>query len=118
MSVGADACHDSPFHEIVRQQLRISLNPIRSCVSYPRTAEEEIKTKNVWLKGHTGLWPEHLFFDHFINTPTDFGTITILYSQPVAALQIFTPENNWKWVKHIDNALVRLSTFIDMFRRP
>ncbi|KAF8870498.1 hypothetical protein BD779DRAFT_1614102 [Infundibulicybe gibba] len=56
---------------------------------YPRSAEEEEKTKNVWLKGHT-----------------DFGTITILYSQPVAALQILTPDGKWKWVRHIDNALV------------
>ncbi|KAJ3509886.1 hypothetical protein NLJ89_g4977 [Agrocybe chaxingu] len=57
--------------------------------SYPRTEEEEIKSKNVWLKGHT-----------------DFGSITILYSQPVAALQILTKEGSWKWVKHIENALI------------
>jgi len=56
---------------------------------YPRSQEEETKTKNVWLKGHT-----------------DMGSITILYSQPVAALQILTKDGNWKWVKHIDNALV------------
>jgi len=62
---------------------------VRFMKYYPRTVEEEIKTKNVWLKGHT-----------------DFGTITILYSQPIAALQILTPENNWKWVRHIDNALI------------
>ena len=36
----------------------------------------------------------------------DFGTITILYSQPVAALQILTKDGNWKWVRHIENALV------------
>ncbi|PPQ91997.1 hypothetical protein CVT25_004653 [Psilocybe cyanescens] len=51
--------------------------------------EDEVKSKNVWLKGHT-----------------DFGTITILYSQPVAALQILTSDGTWKWVKHIENALV------------
>jgi isopenicillin N synthase-like dioxygenase len=38
--------------------------------------------------------------------PTDFGTITVLYSQPVAALQILTKEGQWKWVQHIENALV------------
>ena len=38
---------------------------------------------------------------------TDFGTITILWSQPVGGLQIRTPEGEWKWVRHIDNALVR-----------
>ena len=36
----------------------------------------------------------------------DFGTITILYSQPVAALQILTKDGSWKWVKHVENALV------------
>ncbi|KAK0187440.1 Clavaminate synthase-like protein [Armillaria mellea] len=56
---------------------------------YPHSAEDNKKTKNVWLKGHT-----------------DFGSITILYSQPISALQILTPSGDWKWVKHIENALV------------
>lgn len=56
---------------------------------YPHSTEDNKKTKNVWLKGHT-----------------DFGSITILYSQPVSALQILTPSGDWKWVKHIENALV------------
>ena len=43
----------------------------------------------------------------------DFGTITILYSQPVAALQILTKEGAWKWVKHIKNALVS-SLFVSL----
>ncbi|KAF9444189.1 Clavaminate synthase-like protein [Macrolepiota fuliginosa MF-IS2] len=56
---------------------------------YPRSPEEEEKTKNVWLKGHT-----------------DIGTVTLLYSQPVASLQILTPEGKWKYARHIDNALL------------
>ncbi|OAX33794.1 Clavaminate synthase-like protein [Rhizopogon vinicolor AM-OR11-026] len=62
---------------------------VRFMKYYPRTEEEEIKTKNVWLKGHT-----------------DFGTITILWSQPVAALQILTSEGEWRWIRHLENALV------------
>ncbi|KAG2136002.1 hypothetical protein DEU56DRAFT_913091 [Suillus clintonianus] len=58
-------------------------------MNYPRTEEEETKTKNVWLKGHT-----------------DFGSITILWSQPVAALQILTREGEWRWIRHIENAIV------------
>ncbi|KAG2347243.1 Clavaminate synthase-like protein [Suillus weaverae] len=58
-------------------------------INYPRTEEEEAKTKNVWLKGHT-----------------DFGSITILWSQPVAALQIRTREGEWRWIRHMENALV------------
>ncbi|KAH7928365.1 Clavaminate synthase-like protein [Leucogyrophana mollusca] len=62
---------------------------VRFMKYYPRSEEEEKKTNNVWLKGHT-----------------DFGSITILWSQPVAALQIQTRDGNWRWIRHIDNALV------------
>ncbi|EED80235.1 predicted protein [Postia placenta Mad-698-R] len=57
--------------------------------SYPRTEEDEEKTKNVWLKGHT-----------------DLGSVTVLWSQPISALQILCSDGKWRWVKHIDNALV------------
>ena len=43
---------------------------------------------------------------------SDFGSLTILYSQPVAALQILTKDGTWKWIKHIDNALVNLLHFL------
>ncbi|KAK0481266.1 Clavaminate synthase-like protein [Armillaria novae-zelandiae] len=56
---------------------------------YPHSTEDEENTQGIWLKGHT-----------------DFGSITILYSQPVSALQILTPSGEWKWVRHIENALV------------
>ncbi|KAJ6454504.1 hypothetical protein C8R47DRAFT_1228655 [Mycena vitilis] len=62
---------------------------VRFMKYYPRSQDDELKTKNVWLKGHT-----------------DFGTITVLYSQPVAALQILAQDGKWKWIKHIENALV------------
>ncbi|KAK7042577.1 Clavaminate synthase-like protein [Favolaschia claudopus] len=62
---------------------------VRFMKYYPRSETEETQTRNVWLKGHT-----------------DFGTITILYSQPVAALQILAQDGKWKWIKHIENALV------------
>ncbi|TBU57629.1 Clavaminate synthase-like protein [Dichomitus squalens] len=56
---------------------------------FPLTEEDEVKTNHVWLRGHT-----------------DTGTVTILYSQPISALQIQSPDHKWRWVKHIDNALV------------
>ncbi|KAE9405499.1 Clavaminate synthase-like protein [Gymnopus androsaceus JB14] len=62
---------------------------VRYMKYHPRSPEEEEKTKNVWLKGHT-----------------DIGSISILYSQPVAALQILARDGTWKWIKHIDNAIV------------
>lgn len=36
----------------------------------------------------------------------DIGGVTILWSQPIAALQILSPQGKWQWVKHMDNALV------------
>jgi isopenicillin N synthase-like dioxygenase len=62
---------------------------VRFMKYYPRTEDEEARTNNVWLKGHT-----------------DFGSVTILWSQPVSGLQILSPEGKWLWVRHIDNALV------------
>jgi len=62
---------------------------VRFMKYYPRSQEDEAKTKNVWLKGHV-----------------DIGTITVLYSQPVAALQILGRDGKWLWVKHVENALV------------
>ncbi|KAG9227011.1 hypothetical protein CCMSSC00406_0008983 [Pleurotus cornucopiae] len=56
---------------------------------HPREATEEELTKSVWLKGHA-----------------DIGSITILYSQPIGGLQILSRDNQWRWIKHIDNALV------------
>ena len=40
----------------------------------------------------------------------DFGSVTILWSQPVAALQILSKDGRWRWVKHIDNALVSIQS--------
>ncbi|KAH9921819.1 Clavaminate synthase-like protein [Fomitopsis serialis] len=36
----------------------------------------------------------------------DFGSVSILWSQPVASLQIMYPDGSWRNIKHIDNALV------------
>ncbi|KAI0819373.1 Clavaminate synthase-like protein [Trametes gibbosa] len=62
---------------------------VRFMKYYPRSEDDEQKAKNVWLKGHT-----------------DIGTVTVLWSQPVSALQILCPDGKWRWIKHIDNALV------------
>jgi len=47
-----------------------------------RTPEENATLGNVWAKGHT-----------------DFGSLTLLFRQPVAALQVRTPEGAWKYVR-------------------
>ncbi|KAF4579709.1 hypothetical protein EYR40_000113 [Pleurotus pulmonarius] len=56
---------------------------------HPRGECDAPEGNNVWLKGHT-----------------DIGTVTILYSQPIGGLQILSKDNKWRWIKHIDDALV------------
>ncbi|KAI1787054.1 Clavaminate synthase-like protein [Ganoderma leucocontextum] len=48
---------------------------LRFAKYFPRTDDDEARTKNVWMKGHT-----------------DSGTISLLWSQPVVALQIMSPD--------------------------
>lgn len=47
----------------------------------------------------------------FMRILVDIGTITILWSQPVSGLQIQCPDGQWRWVRHIENALVRFGRF-------
>jgi isopenicillin N synthase-like dioxygenase len=49
---------------------------------HARTPEVNEKLNNVWVKGHT-----------------DFGSLTLLFRQPVAALQVRTPQETWKYLK-------------------
>ncbi|EPQ50555.1 Clavaminate synthase-like protein [Gloeophyllum trabeum ATCC 11539] len=62
---------------------------VRFMKYFPRSQEEEVKTANVWLKGHT-----------------DIGSITVLWSQPVGGLQIRSPEGEWQWARHVENGLI------------
>ncbi|KAL2672830.1 hypothetical protein Neosp_013546 [[Neocosmospora] mangrovei] len=55
---------------------------------HPRDAVINAKLDNVWVKGHT-----------------DYGSLTLLFRQPVAALQVLTPSSNWKWVKPYDGSI-------------
>ncbi|KAF9265007.1 Clavaminate synthase-like protein [Marasmius fiardii PR-910] len=68
---------------------KVSESFVRFMKYYPHTEEDEAKTNGLWFKGHT-----------------DFGSITLLYSQPVSALQILGTDGKWRWVRHIDNAIV------------
>ncbi|KAJ6568972.1 hypothetical protein B0H19DRAFT_938008 [Mycena capillaripes] len=62
---------------------------VRFMKYFPRSENEEQRTKKVWLKGHT-----------------DIGSVTILWSQPIGGLQILSPDGVWRWVRHMDNAVV------------
>lgn len=67
----------------------IGHSSVRFIKYYTRPEEEELKTKNVWSKGHT-----------------DLGSISVLFSQPIAGLQILSPEGHWQWARYVPNGLV------------
>ena len=49
---------------------------------HSRTPEQNEALDNIWLKGHS-----------------DFGSLTLLFRQPITALQVRTPKGEWKYVK-------------------
>ncbi|TVY37995.1 UPF0676 protein [Lachnellula occidentalis] len=49
---------------------------------HARTPEQNEALENIWLKGHS-----------------DFGSLTLLFRQPIVALQVRTPKGGWKYVK-------------------
>ncbi|KIK65028.1 hypothetical protein GYMLUDRAFT_39442 [Collybiopsis luxurians FD-317 M1] len=63
---------------------------LRYMIYHPRAAEEDAKIGGQWSSGHTG---------------ENFCSLTLLFSQSVAALQIRTPSNEWKWVKHVPGGI-------------
>ena len=55
---------------------------LRYMIYRARTPEQNTLCNNLYSKGHS-----------------DFGSLTLLFRQPVAALQILLPDGSWKWVK-------------------
>ena len=55
---------------------------LRYMLYHARTPEQNAKYGNVYAGGHT-----------------DFGTISLLFRQPIAGLQIRMSDGTWKWVK-------------------
>lgn len=56
---------------------------------FPRPREEDAAAGNIWAKGHT-----------------DYNTLTFLFHQPVAGLQVQTPEGLWKYVRSPRDAVI------------
>jgi len=61
---------------------------LRYMIYNVRTQEEWDKAQGYTTGGHT-----------------DFGSLTLLFSQHVAGLQIRTPEGEWKWVKPVQGGI-------------
>ena len=62
---------------------------LRYMIYRPRSAEEDAKVQNTWSRAHT-----------------DFGSLTLLWSQNVAGLQLKTPAGEWKYVPPVDNGII------------
>jgi len=62
---------------------------LRYMLYHPRSAADDKKVDNSWGRSHT-----------------DFGSLTLLWSQNVAGLQIRTLEGEWKYVKPVDNGII------------
>ncbi|KAF2124933.1 2OG-Fe(II) oxygenase superfamily protein [Dothidotthia symphoricarpi CBS 119687] len=62
---------------------------LRYMIYHPRSASEDVKVQNTWSRAHT-----------------DFGSLTILWSQNVAGLQLKTPAGEWKYVLPVDNGII------------
>ncbi|KAJ0316364.1 hypothetical protein Brms1b_005575 [Colletotrichum noveboracense] len=56
---------------------------------HPRSLADDLKVANTWSCAHT-----------------DFGSLTLLWSQDVAGLQIKTSSGEWKYVPPVDNGIV------------
>ncbi|KAJ9157954.1 Gibberellin 2-oxidase [Pleurostoma richardsiae] len=55
----------------------------------PRTEEDNEKYKDLYLPGHA-----------------DWGSLTFLFNQPITALQILDPQDNWKHVKYMEGSII------------
>lgn len=59
-------------------------------MSYPpRSQEDDTKVQNTWSRAHT-----------------DFGLLTLLWSQNIAGLQIKTSDGEWRYVPPVDDGII------------
>ncbi|KAL3433221.1 hypothetical protein BDV09DRAFT_196951 [Aspergillus tetrazonus] len=76
------------------------LEYLRYMVYHPRSEKEDSEAGNLWANGHT-----------------DYNTLTFLFHQPIAGLQVLSPDGEWRYVRsdpdqiiaNIADALVYLS---------
>ncbi|PWN51084.1 Clavaminate synthase-like protein [Violaceomyces palustris] len=65
------------------------LDLLRYAMYHTPPKEDDAALGGVRLQGHT-----------------DFNSVSILWSQPITSLEVLMPDNQWRLVKHRDNALV------------
>ncbi|OQD66251.1 hypothetical protein PENDEC_c065G04816 [Penicillium decumbens] len=62
---------------------------LRYMMYRPRSEEDDRKVDNSWSRAHT-----------------DFGSLTLLWNQTVAGLQLKTPSGNWEYVPPVDGGII------------
>lgn len=62
---------------------------LRYMIYRPRSLADDAKVQNSWSRSHT-----------------DFGSLTLLWSQNVAGLQIKTFEGDWRYVRPLDGGII------------
>jgi isopenicillin N synthase-like dioxygenase len=62
---------------------------LRYMIYHPREASQDARVQNTWSRAHT-----------------DFGSLTLLWSQNVAGLQIKTKDGDWKYVAPVDEGII------------
>ncbi|KAM3552104.1 hypothetical protein ARSEF4850_007549 [Beauveria asiatica] len=60
---------------------------------------EAIKKIGFFYIINFGLSQDAVDRQFWVKDHTNFGSLTLLFRQPVAALQVRTPDGEWKWVK-------------------
>ena len=81
---------DEEYFANIHRYEEKGLEYLRYMKYYPRTVEEDQKVNNLWAKGHT-----------------DYNTLTFLFHQPVAGLQVqHQTTNEWKYVKSEPGAII------------
>lgn len=58
-------------------------------IYHPRSEEDDAKVDNSWSRAHT-----------------DFGSLTLLWNQTVAGLQLKTPTGKWEYVPPVDGGII------------
>ncbi|KAH8802915.1 2OG-Fe(II) oxygenase superfamily protein [Xylogone sp. PMI_703] len=62
---------------------------LRYMLYHPRTAQQDSLVDNSWSRAHT-----------------DFGSLTLLWSQNIAGLQIKTPQGDWRYIPPVDGGII------------
>ncbi|KAJ7611498.1 hypothetical protein DFH06DRAFT_1244269 [Mycena polygramma] len=66
-----------------------SKDQLRYAMYHPLSEEDRVKKKHLMVPAHT-----------------DFGSVSFLYSQPMAGLQVLCPDNIWRYIRHYPEHII------------